>query len=542
MTEATTTDEGANGAAGKSGANFDMMMSYSWADQSWVRPVADLLIQRAHLRVWIDHYELQGDIVESMRRAVESSSVVVSVITPAYIASRNATGELKYANTLEKTIVPVRCGPKAQLDKSDPGFMTAKLLYVELAQEDTHDTAAVEGFAWRLLRTVLGNLPRARREELEEFIKKEGTIPLGEVTTVQPPSSTAAKSRVEDNQATSYFVVYHDGKVSFSTCDTFEAAETEYNDSYLDGCAKLVGSSQGNLYLAYFLPDYDDVRTKVVEQYRKLCKGTFVGAVGRKSDSDNKEYMVLHHLGGVHKKDFKGVNAFGKAGNYYTGRVDKGCARVLMSRDGAVYKCYFLPYYDDVRAEVMAVASKSLGEVTTVQPLSSTAAKSRVEDNQATSYFVVYHDGKVSFSTCDTFEAAETEYNDSYLDGCAKLVGSSQGNLYLAYFLPDYDDVRTKVVEQYRKLCKGTFVGAVGRKSDSDNKEYMVLHHLGGVHKKDFKGVNAFGKAGNYYTGRVDKGCARVLMSRDGAVYKCYFLPYYDDVRAEVMAVASKSL
>ena len=84
---------------------FDVMLSYNWGIQSFVRDVfMDFHMQ--NLKVWMDVWGgMQGNINDAMANAVESSSVIICFLTEKYMTSPNCCLELKYSLHTKKSII-----------------------------------------------------------------------------------------------------------------------------------------------------------------------------------------------------------------------------------------------------------------------------------------------------------------------------------------------------------------------------------------------------------------------------------------------------
>ncbi|EDO33105.1 predicted protein [Nematostella vectensis] len=87
---------------------FDIMLSYNWGIQSFVREVYMELSQQT-FQTWMDIWGgMQGNINEAMATAVENSTMLVAFLTEKYQQSVNCNLELKYATMKEKPIIFIK--------------------------------------------------------------------------------------------------------------------------------------------------------------------------------------------------------------------------------------------------------------------------------------------------------------------------------------------------------------------------------------------------------------------------------------------------
>ncbi|MVM34152.1 TIR domain-containing protein [Spirosoma sp. HMF4905] len=70
---------------------FDVFVSYRQRnpEMTWVRQVLVPYLEKAGLRVFIDHksFRLGASLIKEMERAVEQSAYTLAVLTPAYLES-----------------------------------------------------------------------------------------------------------------------------------------------------------------------------------------------------------------------------------------------------------------------------------------------------------------------------------------------------------------------------------------------------------------------------------------------------------------------
>eukprot|EP00041_Stephanoeca_diplocostata_P034938 m.1214011 g.1214011 ORF g.1214011 m.1214011 type:complete len:1123 (+) comp24603_c0_seq10:257-3625(+) len=85
---------------------YDIMLSYSWANQPEVLRVLSALQERKY-RVWIDVEQMYGSTVDAMADAVENSRVILYGVSADYKASAACRLEANYAFQLKKRMIPL---------------------------------------------------------------------------------------------------------------------------------------------------------------------------------------------------------------------------------------------------------------------------------------------------------------------------------------------------------------------------------------------------------------------------------------------------
>lgn len=96
-----------------------VMISYCWQDTTFVLQKLALALAPVVEGLWLDRLGGETGMSEwveaSMQRGVAGADVVIAVVSPAYVKSKNCGREMQLAKELEKTIVPVLYGlPFAQ--------------------------------------------------------------------------------------------------------------------------------------------------------------------------------------------------------------------------------------------------------------------------------------------------------------------------------------------------------------------------------------------------------------------------------------------
>ncbi|XP_070549523.1 uncharacterized protein [Ptychodera flava] len=98
----------------KEGAE-QIMISYNWEHQEEVKEIKDALEERGY-RIWIDLHNMKGDINKAMAEGVEKSRVILVCVTEAYKDSYNCNKEVSYADTIRKSIIPLKLEKDVKFD------------------------------------------------------------------------------------------------------------------------------------------------------------------------------------------------------------------------------------------------------------------------------------------------------------------------------------------------------------------------------------------------------------------------------------------
>ena len=154
--------------------SFRVMISYCWSDQPTVLKLRDVL-KKHQIPYWIDVEHMQGDVIDCMAEAVESSTLILCCISPSYQVSGPCRQESTFASSLKKHIIPVRVDTVNLTGWL--GVLMASMLYYDIGV-DMRNTNNV-----RSLLTVLGDTYAAycsavavHRVEAENKLTKSPTL------------------------------------------------------------------------------------------------------------------------------------------------------------------------------------------------------------------------------------------------------------------------------------------------------------------------------------------------------------------------------
>ncbi|CAF5162509.1 unnamed protein product, partial [Rotaria magnacalcarata] len=118
----------------KASPQYDMMISYCWAQQPLCHKINDRL-EKDGYKVWLDRDEMRGSIIESMAEAVEQSKFVLVCMSSNYKKSINCKAEAEYAFSRHSKIIPLMVEPNYKAD-GWLGFMAGSKIYVDFAGKE----------------------------------------------------------------------------------------------------------------------------------------------------------------------------------------------------------------------------------------------------------------------------------------------------------------------------------------------------------------------------------------------------------------------
>ncbi len=127
---------------------FDVFLSYSSVDKSWVADLKDALKARG-LKVWLDSDEIRpGErFASALEKGLEESKTVVMVVSPEAIASGWVNEEYNRALSLaQSNTEPLRLIPVILRDSKLPGFLASRN-WVDFRDASTYDKS-LERLIW----------------------------------------------------------------------------------------------------------------------------------------------------------------------------------------------------------------------------------------------------------------------------------------------------------------------------------------------------------------------------------------------------------
>ncbi|CAF0894707.1 unnamed protein product [Didymodactylos carnosus] len=113
---------------------YDIMISYSWADQDLCAKIHEGLLAKS-FRVWLDKNEMHGSTIEAMANAVDSSEFILMCMSETYKRSTNCKSEAEYAFSRKRRIIPIIMREKYRPD-GWLGFIAGSRMYIDFGEFD----------------------------------------------------------------------------------------------------------------------------------------------------------------------------------------------------------------------------------------------------------------------------------------------------------------------------------------------------------------------------------------------------------------------
>ena len=111
------------------------MISYNWSSSKELALKINKYLIDNGFKTWIDDEQMHSNILDKMAEAVESSELVLILVTNEYCESENCKDECNYAKNKKKIIIPIKV-----TDWYEPygrvGFVLANFIYVDFSKND----------------------------------------------------------------------------------------------------------------------------------------------------------------------------------------------------------------------------------------------------------------------------------------------------------------------------------------------------------------------------------------------------------------------
>ncbi|UJR27608.1 hypothetical protein I4U23_008889 [Adineta vaga] len=98
---------------------YDLMISYSWADMDLAHRIFHHLTEKLGYKIWLDQEQMHGSTIEAMANAVDNAQFILMCMSETYKRSANCKSEAEYAFNRKKHIVPC----KMKKDYSPDGWL-----------------------------------------------------------------------------------------------------------------------------------------------------------------------------------------------------------------------------------------------------------------------------------------------------------------------------------------------------------------------------------------------------------------------------------
>ncbi|KAK0062000.1 hypothetical protein Bpfe_008493 [Biomphalaria pfeifferi] len=143
-TQAQIAVEGSHYATSNATGGNDrhIMISYCHADKEIVHKIYHSL-QSLGYNLWIDNENMETNLLDSMAKAVQNSSIVIMCISQKYKDSVNCKKEAEYTSNLEKDYLIVKVTPNFKPDDW-LGLMLGERLYFDFSGSRLYDTVLQE--------------------------------------------------------------------------------------------------------------------------------------------------------------------------------------------------------------------------------------------------------------------------------------------------------------------------------------------------------------------------------------------------------------
>ncbi|XP_077985872.1 uncharacterized protein LOC144440378 [Glandiceps talaboti] len=92
-----------------------VMLSYEWNQLSMVKQIKEELEKRGY-KTWMDLSHMRSDTNRSMTEGVDVADVIVMCISRAYKGSDDCQTEMRYADEMQKAIIPLKIEKDAEFD------------------------------------------------------------------------------------------------------------------------------------------------------------------------------------------------------------------------------------------------------------------------------------------------------------------------------------------------------------------------------------------------------------------------------------------
>ncbi|XP_033742657.1 uncharacterized protein LOC117329061 [Pecten maximus] len=133
-----------------------IMLSYNWTHQPMLLKVYDNLTEHG-LPVWMDVYNMKGNLLDAMSQAIKDSDIVVICVSEQYGKSGNCRTEAEFARKKKKTIIPFMMQRNVDL----PGWLDMLLgekLYYKFYDFELGDQRAFDARMGEVIAALVGHM------------------------------------------------------------------------------------------------------------------------------------------------------------------------------------------------------------------------------------------------------------------------------------------------------------------------------------------------------------------------------------------------
>ncbi|CAF1319669.1 unnamed protein product [Adineta steineri] len=111
-------------------AQYDLMISYSWADMDLAHRIFHHLTDKLGYSIWLGQEQTHGSTIQAMANAVDNAQFILMCMSDTYKRSANCQSEAEYAHNRKKHIVP--CKMKKDYNPDGwLGFILGTRMYID---------------------------------------------------------------------------------------------------------------------------------------------------------------------------------------------------------------------------------------------------------------------------------------------------------------------------------------------------------------------------------------------------------------------------
>ncbi|UJR27607.1 hypothetical protein I4U23_008888 [Adineta vaga] len=185
--EQSGTTDGAEEDEEEEEEQYDLMISYSWADMDLAHRIFHHLTEKLGYKIWLDQEQMHGSTIEAMANAVDNAQFILMCMSETYKRSANCKSEAEYAFNRKKHIVPCKMKKDYSAD-GWLGFILGTRMYIDFETQEFEK--AIE-----LLDNEI-QLQKKKRKEAKESTK----TPLLDEMADKKIENTKVECQSTDNE------------------------------------------------------------------------------------------------------------------------------------------------------------------------------------------------------------------------------------------------------------------------------------------------------------------------------------------------------
>lgn len=117
---------------------YNIFLSYQWNIQNEVLLLYTFLTSKGY-KVWMDmsNIKIGRELTKELVHGILDSELFIACINKDYVKSDACSSEIHYANGVKKPILPLMFEKLKAVELKDVGFITLKLVYLELFKDES---------------------------------------------------------------------------------------------------------------------------------------------------------------------------------------------------------------------------------------------------------------------------------------------------------------------------------------------------------------------------------------------------------------------